>query len=141
MRYDIQYFLSPRENLFLWICEKVLILRPIKTKQMARQHCNILISKGIQSLKSFERNAYVQLPSTLGTSYLRTVRPFCFSNPTDISQLPNIGSLRYNDCRKVLTKLPDSRFLCPNRYNLLHRDQLRTHISQSRLMTHNSHEK
>jgi len=51
---------------------------------MARQHCNILIIKGIQSLKGFERNACVLMPSTTGTSYYRAVRPFRFSNPTDI---------------------------------------------------------
>ena len=73
------------ENKFWWICEKVLTLRPQNLKQMARQHCNILINKRIQGLNGFERNAYVQLPSTSGTSYRRTVRPFCFSNPTDIS--------------------------------------------------------
>nr|DAP66949.1 MAG TPA: hypothetical protein [Caudoviricetes sp.] len=60
-------------------------LRPIKTKQMARQHYNILIIKGIQSLKGFERNAYVLMPSATCTSYCGAVRPVCFSNPTDIS--------------------------------------------------------
>lgn len=30
---------------------------------MARQHYNILIIKGIQCLKGFERNAYVLMPS------------------------------------------------------------------------------
>jgi hypothetical protein len=68
-----------------WICEKVLTLWPQKKKQMARQHCNILIIKGIQSLKGFERNACVLMPSTTGTSYCGAVRPFRFSNSTDIS--------------------------------------------------------
>ncbi|WP_290379131.1 hypothetical protein, partial [Duncaniella muris] len=73
------------EKFIWWICEKVLTLRPRKKKQMARQHCNILIIKSIQSLKGFERNACVLMPSTTGTSYCGTVRPFRFSNPTDIS--------------------------------------------------------
>ncbi len=106
MLYLIVFF----EKIILWNCEKISTLRPqlkiasenlvqvgeagarsarklftAKMRQMARQHCNILINNGIQSLKRFERLAYVKLPSITGTSYRRTVRPFCFSNPTDIS--------------------------------------------------------
>lgn len=73
------------ENKFCGFVKKVLTLRPIKKEQMPRQHCNILIIKGIHSLKSFECNAYVLMPSATCTSYCGSVRPFCFSNPTDIN--------------------------------------------------------
>lgn len=62
-------YLYRLKKIVWWICEKALTLRLQNLKQMAIQHCNILIIKGIQSLKDFERNACVLMPSTTGTSY------------------------------------------------------------------------
>jgi len=80
VRYNISYLNAGLEHLILWICKKVLTLRPLNSKQMARQHRNILGTSNIHGLKSFEGMLCAPISSCatyLTSGYCRHV---CFSS-------------------------------------------------------------
>lgn len=84
-KYDISYPNMIFVNFILSFCEKVLTLRPLNSKQMARQHRTILGTSNIQGLKSFE--GMLCAPISSRATYLTSgyCRHVCFSSATDIS--------------------------------------------------------